>query len=400
MNSFPKNILLLIFATILTIPNSSWGQSGQMCSVTKPPEIASLLKERQRNRNLSASFAPINIGIAFHVIHKGGSENVDIADLENQISVLNSAFDPTDFSFFLSSFFLSSVSRTNDISWFDLPSLGAVSDTIHNTLSIDPEHLINIYIGDLPNLALGWAPFPSTTDSDKHAILLDYATLPDNSVNLNYDEGDILVHEVGHYFGLIHPWEGGCLADPTKGDEIVGTPASSSAFFNTCPSSPDSCPALLGNDAVTNYMYSTTDACRTGFIEEQFTRMDDEIGTHKPNIGGSTINIVTNHIIKSNTETTLYEGEFSFSSGTGMAVDGILNAEDIILTSSNSNWDGIEFKDGSEGTLTNVDVLKVGSGAHTGTMTIRDGADVTLKGDNIIIGPNFIAEKGSTFLAT
>lgn len=33
-------------------------------------------------------------------------------------------------------------------------------------------------------------------------------------------------------------------------------------------------------------------------------------------------------------------------------------------------------------------------------MAIRDGADVTIAGSNVILGPNFIAEEGSTFLAT
>ncbi|MFK7844379.1 MAG: T9SS type A sorting domain-containing protein [Rhodothermales bacterium] len=89
-----------------------------------------------------------------------------------------------------------------------------------------------------------------------------------------------------------------------------------------------------------------------------------------------------------------------FQAGKKLIVNDTLVAKEMTLTSSGSNWGGVEFKDGSKGDFTNVDVLKVGSGVHTGTMTIRDGADVTLKGDNIIIGPNFIAEKGSTFLAT
>ncbi len=89
-----------------------------------------------------------------------------------------------------------------------------------------------------------------------------------------------------------------------------------------------------------------------------------------------------------------------FQTGTKFIVNDTLVAEDVTLTSSGSNWGGVEFKDGSKVTFTEVDILNVGTGAHTGTMTIRDGADVTLIGDNIVLGPSFIAEEGGVFLAT
>ncbi len=89
-----------------------------------------------------------------------------------------------------------------------------------------------------------------------------------------------------------------------------------------------------------------------------------------------------------------------FPSSRQLVVEGTLEVDDMILTANGSSWSGVEFKSGSEATFTNVDILKVGSGAHTGTLTVRNGADVTLVGDNIILGPNFKAESGSTFLAT
>ncbi len=93
--------------------------------------------------------------------------------------------------------------------------------------------------------------------------------------------------------------------------------------------------------------------------------------------------------------------ELRFQSGTQFIVEGDLTTENTAFT-SNNNWGGIEFKDGSEATLTNVDILKVGSGAYTGSFTVRDGADVTVltDSDNIVLGPNFKAELGSTFLAS
>jgi hypothetical protein len=55
-----------------------------------------------------------------------------------------------------------------------------------------------------------------------------------------YDQGDTLVHEVGHFFGLFHVFQGGCL-DP--GDGIDDTPAQSRPTYGSCTanSNKDSC---------------------------------------------------------------------------------------------------------------------------------------------------------------
>lgn len=90
-----------------------------------------------------------------------------------------------------------------------------------------------------------------------------------------------------------------------------------------------------------------------------------------------------------------------FYSGYDLIVNGTFTAEGTTL-SADTNWDGPDFKDGSEVTLTDVDILKVGAGANTGSFTIRNGADVSLltNSDNIVLGPNFKAELGSEFLAS
>ena len=91
-----------------------------------------------------------------------------------------------------------------------------------------------------------------------------------------------------------------------------------------------------------------------------------------------------------------------FPASRELIVNDTLFAENMTLTASGTNWDGVEFKDGSKAILTNVDILKVGAGAYTGSFTVRDGADVTVltDSDNIVLGPNFKAELGSEFLAS
>lgn len=86
------------------------------------------------------------------------------------------------------------------------------------------------------------------------------------------NQGRTLTHEVGHYFGLDHPFLGGCPGVANcygNGDLICDTNPQSNATFG-CPSSRMSC----GYDAaIHNYMDYTDDPCLWTFTPEQVNRM-------------------------------------------------------------------------------------------------------------------------------
>ncbi|VUC28855.1 unnamed protein product [Clonostachys rosea] len=84
--------------------------------------------------------------------------------------------------------------------------------------------------------------------------------------------GTSAVHEVGHWFGLFHTFEGGCEGE---GDYIDDTPAQTVTSANgTCPiGTKDTCPDLPGTDMVNNYMDYTADPCRDTFTPGQYSRM-------------------------------------------------------------------------------------------------------------------------------
>jgi hypothetical protein len=85
-----------------------------------------------------------------------------------------------------------------------------------------------------------------------------------------YNLGYNTVHEIGHWLGLYHTFEGGCT---TSNDLVSDTPAERYASVG-CPTSRNTCPTLPGIDPVTNYMDYSDDACMAGFSSGQRSRMD------------------------------------------------------------------------------------------------------------------------------
>lgn len=107
---------------------------------------------------------------------------------------------------------------------------------------------------------LGYCNFPTYISSGDNVVVKDgcvvaSGTLPGGDLD-PYNEGGTSTHEVGHWFGLLHVFQGESCSG--NGDYVSDTPQQKIATKG-CPTSQDSCPDVAGLDDVHNPMDYSTD---------------------------------------------------------------------------------------------------------------------------------------------
>lgn len=213
------------------------------------------------------------IDVYVHVITS--STNVgSVSDsvIADQIRVLNSAYTGTGWTFRLVS-----TDRTANDQWFGMSPGGGAERQAKAALRKGTADDLNIYTANPGRGLLGWATFPSsyTSSPSQDGVVLLYSSLPGGSA-VPYNLGDTATHEVGHWMGLYHTFQGGCTE---PGDSVTDTPAEASAAYG-CPSGRNTC-AAAGFDPIENFMDYTDDACMDRFTALQDARMDAAFSTYR-----------------------------------------------------------------------------------------------------------------------
>ncbi|OAQ98769.1 hypothetical protein LLEC1_06228 [Akanthomyces lecanii] len=231
--------------------------------------------------------APRTVNTWVHIIaadqtRSGGYISRDVVNA--QMRVLNNNYASTGYQFSLQD-----VSYTVDYTWSDIRTdwdLTRLKAYLRKGTYAD----LNLYY------------FRSITDYNTGSGLTGYCNYPANGndygvynndgCNLHvetmpggtfspWNQGKITSHEVGHWFGLIHPWgdynTGGCSG---AGDQVSDTPAQYSPDYG-CRVGYDSCPYSPGTDPVRNIMGYSDNSCVNEFTAGQITRMNTMYGQYR-----------------------------------------------------------------------------------------------------------------------
>ena len=213
------------------------------------------------------------INVYFHVITStGGDGNVSNKTIADQIRVLNDAYAPWSWSFVLAG-----TTRTANDTWYTADYGSVAEAELKSSLRQGSADDLNIYTNNMGGGLLGWATFPSSYASNpsNDGVMLLYGSLPGGWTS-PYNQGDTATHEVGHWMGLYHTFQGGCSK---LGDLVADTPAEKS-YASECDPNRDTCQSA-GLDPFTNYMDYTDDACIVEFTAGQDNRMDQLFSTYR-----------------------------------------------------------------------------------------------------------------------
>lgn len=229
------------------------------------------------------------IPVVVHVIHNGGTENISDAQIQSQITVLNEDFRKitgtngdgtgvdTEIEFCLAK-------KTPDSKCTN--GIVRIQSTLTNHLTYqraqlknlsywDNTRYLNIYIVKTINGSsgiLGYSSYPGGPANEDGAVIRhDYfGRIGTAAASL----GRTTSHEIGHWFGLYHTFNGGCGIDTClDGDYVCDTPPAINPNFG-CPTI-NSCSNDFPNvnDQVQNYMDYSDDACKSMFTAGQKARM-------------------------------------------------------------------------------------------------------------------------------
>ena len=220
------------------------------------------------------------VNVRFHVVNNGaGIANGDISAqmINDQMAVMNAAYAATGWSFSLVS-----TDRTTNATWY-ANCYGSAESAMKSALRTGTAADLNIYTCNPSGGILGYATFPSsyTSQPSLDGVVLLFSSLPGGSAT-PYNLGDTATHEIGHWMGLYHTFQGGCARQATGGDAVSDTPAERSPAFG-CPANRDTCTGsrFPGLDPITNFMDYTDDSCMDTFTTGQDARMDAQFTTYR-----------------------------------------------------------------------------------------------------------------------
>ncbi|TFK24300.1 hypothetical protein FA15DRAFT_704739 [Coprinopsis marcescibilis] len=231
------------------------------CGTVIPPPAEMAAQEQNFQALLKSNppperLADVVIPVYYHIVY--ANQTLEGGYLSDQnardtFNMLNTGFQNSGFTFQLEE-----IRRYNNPTWFN--EIG-VSDPCLRRASVE-----------------GFAQYPwnYANNPDSDGVTLRHTIFPGNGNPKRF--GKTYIHEVGHWLGLYHTFEGHDCSG--SGDFVSDTPAQ--AFqADGCPIGLDSCPFHPGVDPISNYMDYTEDLCRTEFTPGQIARMSGQYNQYR-----------------------------------------------------------------------------------------------------------------------
>lgn len=243
----------------------------------------------------------VTIPVVFHVLYKNQAQNISDAQINSQLTVLNNDYRKLNADFntlvpvafrpfaadveivFCKATRTPTGATTTGITRKSVPT---TFDFYNNYFSSagepawDVAKYLNIWIGrfDDPQL-LGFGLLPPDSGPSVYPgdglVIGDQFFGTTGTASAPFNKGRTGTHEIGHYFGLLHPWgdDGSSCGSSANSDSVSDTPATSDPYFGcpTFPNNANACTSSTNGSMFMNYMDYVDDACMGMFTNGQKT---------------------------------------------------------------------------------------------------------------------------------
>jgi hypothetical protein len=241
--------------------------------------------------------AIVTIPLVVHLVYQNATENIQDAQIQSQIDVLNADFTRTNADAANTPSAFQGVASSPQIQfcWATVDPNGNPTNGIERRQTTvasfstndnvkffssggldawDVTKYFNIWVCDLGSSLLGYGEFPTGTASNTWGFVANYWCFGDTlQAAPPFNKGRTATHEIGHCLNLFHIWgdDGGAC---TGSDQCSDTPNQASENYG-CPTFPhtDACQTASPGVMYMNYMDYTDDACMNMFTAGQSARM-------------------------------------------------------------------------------------------------------------------------------
>ncbi|KAL3442584.1 hypothetical protein BJX65DRAFT_298866 [Aspergillus insuetus] len=289
-------VVTILHQKCFAVPHMGRG----FCATEAPAEslkaefrrLSAQLDDPAVNQGSRKAVEPIEIATWFHVVSsKASGDVVSEQMLNTQLLYLQEAYQNATITYRLEG-----VTRQINDKWARNEDELVMKDSLrrgsYRTLNVYFQTDLQAPTGGAQGHQLGLTEQLATS-------VLGFCTLPDPAINItsprssyvkdgcnvlartmpggslaHYNRGGTAIHEIGHWNGLLHTFEGESCSPDNEGDYIDDTPQES-VPTDGCPAIKDSCPDMAGVDPVHNFMDYSSDECYERFTPAQIRRMRD-----------------------------------------------------------------------------------------------------------------------------
>ncbi len=262
------------------------------------------------NQRLANSNENLSIPLAFHVVWHTEADKVSRHALMEQVAILNSAFNGSDpdiigatpahfwpdvgtanFTFCLGKYYDEEGQLREAVTYTQTEETEFDSDDAQQAVkstalgghdAINPAEYLNIWIAPLDGEDYGYATKPGYVH-EWDGIVISPRVFGKNNGSYN-NKGKVLVHEVGHYFSLVHTW-----GNEYCGNDFIDDtpPAEGETYGHFTPNehypyNVGVCSDDLNGEMWFNYMTYAADDSRTMFTNGQVAVMRSTLAPGGP----------------------------------------------------------------------------------------------------------------------